>query len=122
MASKKDDRLPNAISNLRKAVEAFSGAGDDDELQFLALSKAFEIAVEYSWKELKRRVEDEGLEAESPKSAVRQAAKLGLISNPEKWLMCINARNSSVHDYFGISKKEFASLAEEFAGLEIRVK
>jgi hypothetical protein len=81
------------------------------------LSKAFEILVEYAWKELKFRVEDSGLFAPSPKEAVRQAATMGLISDPEKWIAIINARNDSVHDYFTVPEKDYVSLASELLRL-----
>ena len=51
------------------------------------------------------------MEALAPKVAVKEAAKLHLITKPEMWLKCIDARNNSVHDYFGISSVEYADLA-----------
>lgn len=112
MESKK---LSRAVGNLKAALDQYST--QSSELNFLTVAKAFETALEYAWRELKRQVDDLGLEALAPKVAVKEAAKLHLISNPELWLECIDARNDSVHDYFGISNAEYADLAREFLKL-----
>lgn len=117
MVSRRLTKIDDAILQLEEALKAYAKRKGDTQLPFLALSKAFEILVEYAWKELKVKIESEGLEAPSPKETVRQAAKMGYISDPERWIDCINARNLSVHDYFGISHKSFAELAAEFANL-----
>lgn len=62
-------------------------------------------------------MEDQGLEAPAPKMAIREAARLHFITKPEVWLECIDARNNSVHDYFGITQSEYCELAEEFLKL-----
>ncbi len=114
MESKKN-KLLNAIRNLEEALKIFQK--EKTELYFLTVSKAFENVVEYSWRELKRKVEDQGLEAPAPKMAIREAARLHFITKPEVWLECIDARNNSVHDYFGITQSEYCELAEEFLKL-----
>lgn len=115
MESKGKAKLPNAAKNLEEALKQYEE--NPTELHFLTLSKAFEILVEYAWRHLKEKVEDEGLDAPSPKRVVKEAARLKLITEPETWLNCIDARNDSVHDYFGISKKEYIYLAGEFLRL-----
>ncbi|MBI2066740.1 MAG: nucleotidyltransferase substrate binding protein [Deltaproteobacteria bacterium] len=111
----KNEKLLKAIQHLEEALLQYRNK--KTELNFLTVSKAFETLVEYVWRLLKRIVEDEGLEAPSPKMAIKQAAKLHLISDPEKWLEAIEARNNSVHDYFGISEQEYSELAKEFLNL-----
>ncbi|MBI4125050.1 MAG: nucleotidyltransferase substrate binding protein [Deltaproteobacteria bacterium] len=115
MESKGKTRLPKAARNLEEALENYKA--NPAELNFLTISKAFEILVEYAWRLLKEKVEDQGLEAPSPKMAVKEAARLKLISEPEIWLDCIDARNDSVHNYFGISKQEYVRLAGDFLRL-----
>ena len=114
-------RISGAQGNLRQAIRLYDEGKLEEDLAFLTLAKAFEVLVEYAWKELKRKVEDEGLDAASPKEAVRQAARLKMIEGPEKWIDCINARNDSVHDYFGIPREDYLSLAKEFLILAERV-
>lgn len=120
MASEKERPLEEALGNLSSAIAGYQRRGKEDSLPLLALTKAFEVAVEYAWRALKKRVEDEGLDCPSPKAAVRESAKLGFISDPALYLKAIEARNASVHDYFGISTDEFVRLAQEFAKLAKR--
>lgn len=115
MESKKKSKLPEAKQHLKEALDQYHA--NPSELGFLTIAKAFEILVEYAWRRLKEYVEDQGLDAPAPKIAVKQAARLEIISEPETWLDCIDARNDSVHDYFGIPKKEYIALAEKFLSL-----
>lgn len=117
MESKKLHKLKDAVETLRDALRLSSKNVVEEHLSFLMIVKSFEVAIEYAWKEMKLRVENEGLFAPSPKEAVRKAAKLGIISNGERWIVCINARNNSVHDYFAISKEDYVNLAKEFLSL-----
>lgn len=112
-------KLPKSLRNLEAALDQYRK--DKSELNFLTVTKTFEIVIEYAWHELKERVENEGLEAPAPKTAVKQAAKLKMISEPELWLECIDARNNSVHDYFGISENEFVDLAKELVQLAQKI-
>lgn len=114
MESKRSRPLKEALTNLDEALKLYDRRAKDDPLPFLTATKAFEVAVEYGWRELKARVEDEGLDAPSPKAAVKEAARLNMINDPGFWLKAIEARNASVHDYFGIGEEEFISIATEF--------
>ncbi len=114
MSKKPPDKLHDSIDQLRSALEFYDANPKEHYMRFLAVSKAFEVAAEHAWKELKQRVEAEGVEAVSPKDAIRQAAKMRIIKNAGDWLDFINTRNSSVHDYFGISEKDFVELARQF--------
>lgn len=111
----KKKKLLKAAQNLGEALTQYRA--DKTDLNFLTLVKTFENAVEYSWREFKRLVEDQGLEAPAPKIAVREAARLHLLTEPEIWIACIDARNDSAHDYFGISETDYVHLAEKLVGL-----
>ena len=59
-------------------------------------------------------------EVYGPKQVIREAAKLGLIDDPTKWLEFLKMRNLSVHTYkedlaqeVYMSAKEFISYAEK---------
>lgn len=114
MAQKKRHKIASALEHLREALEFYDGDGKQGDVAFLAVAKAFEVAVEYAWKELKKRVENEGLETTSPKDAVRQAARMGIVGEAEIWLDYINTRNNSVHDYFGLPEEHYLKLARSF--------
>ena len=107
-----------AFDDLERAIKAYKPSSKRERsLSFLALSKAFEVALEYAWKELKRQVEDKGLEAFSPKDAVREAAQLGVLTEPEVWIRAINLRNLSVHDYFSVPESDFVFEVKHFLEL-----
>ena len=114
MESEDKAKLKHSLEQLKEAIRVYEKTKDNPGIQFLAVSKAFEVAVEYAWRELKFLAEDEGLDAPSPKSAVRQAAKLGFIDQAEKWIDYINARNEGVHDYFSIPEEDYLELAKDF--------
>jgi len=108
-------KLIKALETLGKAIDHINAIDDGEkDLAFLSVAKAFEVAVEYAWRSLREMVEDEGLDAPSPKAAVREAARLGIIDNPESWIEYINARNAGVHDYFGMTNEEYVKIAKEF--------
>lgn len=113
MGSKKVSPLEKAAMHLEGALAIYD-KNTGDELAFLTVAKAFEMLVEYGWRELKRRAEDEGLEIQSPKEAIREAARLKIISDPVMWIKAVENRNASVHDYFGIGEEAFVKLARDF--------
>ena len=112
--------LQTAHRNLQVALDAYRSGSIDKVLAFLAVSKAFEVLMESAWKELKRKVEEDGLEVNSPREAVRQGARLGFIKEAEKWMDCLTSRNLSVHNYFGVSETEYVETANRFLLLATR--
>lgn len=71
----------------------------------------FEFTYELAWKTLKRILNARGKDLNSPKPVFREAAKEGLIKNPENWFEFMEARNETVHTY----NKEIAN--KIFSGL-----
>ena len=122
MESGKARKPHEALKDLERAIQAYQpSTSKQRSLSFLAVSKAFEVAIEYTWKELKKTIEDRGLEAYSPKDVIREAANLELITEPEAWIRAINMRNLSVHDYFSIPEKDFVSEAETYLKTALKV-
>ena len=113
MVEKRIKDLKKAIQQLDQAIKIYKKEVDQEEMNFLMLVKAYEILVEFCWKFFKFKVEDEGLQAPSPKESVRKAATIGLVDKPELWIMFIEARNLSVHDYFGLDNAGFCKLSKE---------
>ncbi len=115
MVSAKLNKLDTALARLDEAIKLYESNKEMSEsLRFYALAKAFEVAMEYAWKSLKAKAEDAGFEVSSPKEALRLAAKIKLIDDPERWIEYLHARNMGVHDYFGISEADYAAIAKEF--------
>ncbi len=122
MVSKRQSKISKALDNLDAALQLYSDRQKGNDLPFLTVCKALEVAFEYIWRELKSRVEVEGLFAVSPKEAIRQAAVLGLIGGVEEWIAIATARNDSVHDYFGIPEPKYVELAGKLLTLARKVK
>ena len=117
MAEKRTSDIKKAIAQTEAAMALYQKELEQRELNFLMVVKAYEILVEIAWKHFKSTVEDEGLSAPSPKEAVRKAATIGLIEDPQKWITFIEARNLSVHDYFGLDVASFIQLTTELISM-----
>ena len=101
-----------------KALEhalSFSKQGKKDPFYNAGIAKSFEICLEHAWKYLKSREINEGLEVFSPKDAIKQAGRMGLIDDVEKWLDYLEDRNLAVHDYLGISDEAYVETIQDFA-------
>ena len=61
--------------------------------------QAFEICYELAWKTMKKILEVEGLEFNSPRSVFRESARVGIIKDPIKWFVYLEKRNITVHAY-----------------------
>ena len=108
-----DKKLEQAIENLDSALQEV-GSRKSQVIVNAGVSKCFEVALEYAWKMFKHNAEESGLEAYSPKDAIRSAAASRLIDDPELWIKFINNRNLSVHDYLGIDDQDYLASIREF--------
>jgi nucleotidyltransferase substrate binding protein (TIGR01987 family) len=101
-AENKLDELKRAVTRLKEAL----ALPKTDVIRDSVIQR-FEFTVELSWKVLQRHLKSSGIsEALTPKNTFREAARFGLIKDPEAWIRFVDARNLSSHTY-----KE--SLAEE---------
>ena len=115
MVEKSRRRLKEALGDLNRCIKSYVPSSPKERsVSFIAICKAFEVALEYAWKDLKKIIEDKGLEAYSPKDVVREAANINLIEDPEDWIDYINARNLSVHDYFSLTEEATVELINKF--------
>jgi nucleotidyltransferase substrate binding protein (TIGR01987 family) len=106
-------KFEESVKILQEAL-VYKKKAADNRIYYDAISKAFEVALEYGWKYLKARVEEEGIDVVSPKDAMRRAGEVGLIDNVEQWIGFLNARNLAVHDYLGIPSDDYLNIAAEF--------
>ena len=105
------DKLKASLSLLTQAISQVE-KDQKDPVKVAALSKAFEVCFEYSWKLLKARSDVAGMEVYSPRDAIKVGAQLNLINDPAEWNAFLNARNLSVHDYIGLAEAEYFPLAK----------
>lgn len=108
-----DRKLVQAFALLEAALDECQ-AGPENPLRLAALAKAFESTFEHVWKHFRREADQAGLEAYSPRDAIKSAAQLRLIDDLELWNQFLNARNLSVHDYVGMDDATALQLVREF--------
>ncbi|OGU14291.1 MAG: hypothetical protein A2X61_16185 [Ignavibacteria bacterium GWB2_35_12] len=102
MSSEK--RWVQRFANYEKAIKTLSKIvkkENKDELEKMALIKAFEFTFELGWKTLKDYLFDAGFEVASPKETIRQAFQAQYISEADVWMDAIDKRNESAHAYEG---------------------
>lgn len=92
----KYEDFSRALSKLHAALAKDIVA---DELYLDGLIQRFEFCFELSWKIMKAFLEYEGIEANSPRSAIRKAFQTELITDAEAWLDMLEKRNLSSHTY-----------------------
>ena len=86
-----------------------------NEAEKMGVVKVFEICYELSWKIMKKILEFRGVEIGAARDVFREAARLKLLDDAEKWFSYISKRNITVHAY----QKEilddlFSNTAREF--------
>ena len=92
----KHENFSRALKKLHEALEADVTA---NELFLDAAIKRFEFCFELSWKLMKAFLAYEGIEVNSPRSAIRAAFQTELIVDAESWLDMLEKRNLSSHTY-----------------------
>ena len=99
----KQEDFFRALAKLRAALEKDI---DADELYLDGLIQRFEFCFELSWKLIKAYLDYEGIEVNSPRSAIRKAFQTELIADAETWLDMLEKRNLSSHTYDAEAAKE----------------
>ena len=92
----KHEDFSRALKKLHAALEKDIMA---DELFLDGLIQRFEFCFELSWKLMKAFLDYEGIESNSPRSAIRNAFQTELIADAEAWLDMLDKRNLSSHTY-----------------------
>mgnify|MGYP002747715690 FL=1 len=91
---------------------------DADDMYLDATIQRFEFCFELAWKLMKAVLEYEGIEANSPRSSIREGWKQGLISDAEAWLDMMEKRNLSSHTYDENAAREiYREVKERYADL-----
>ncbi len=106
-------KFENSLSELEKAYLR-KDAAIKEYILYAGIAKCFEVCLEYAWKGMKLKIEDQGLEAYSPKEIVKVAGQIGLVDNVPRWIDFINIRNFAVHDYLGITPQEYLNTIGDF--------
>ncbi|WP_017756510.1 nucleotidyltransferase substrate binding protein [Calidifontibacillus oryziterrae] len=98
------NKILDKLADLERAVEKLHRSIDrdpiKDDLVIDATIQRFEFTYELSWKLLKSHLEFNGhLGVNSPRTVIKEAFKVGLITEGEKWLKMLEDRNRTFHTY-----------------------
>lgn len=93
--------LKSLIKNLKKANQRLKEAvsARPTRMNKDAAIQRFEFTFELAWKTIQAYVEDQGFDCKSPKSCIREGARLEVIKNPKDWFEYSKARNLTAHTY-----------------------
>lgn len=107
----------SACDKLKEALNLIDKQGADSDYHSLledAVIKRFETTFEYWWRMVKAAASLQGSEAPGPRPAIQEAIRFGWIDDPEFWAEALDARNGSVHDYFGIGRDDYFRIVRKF--------
>lgn len=109
----REDKLKAQIALLGRAVERLAAAlaRPNDEFVRDSAIQRFEFCFELTCKVLQSYLALQGMEARSPRTAIRGAFQVGLLSEDEKWLEMLELRNLTSHSYDeALAEKIYAAL------------
>ena len=98
-------RLEERIENFKKAFELYQNmrngyvADKVNDTNRLAMVQSFEIVFELAWKVLKDYLYENGIEANYPKTVIKEAFNKKTIENGQTWIDMSETRNSTSHEY-----------------------
>lgn len=111
----KEEDYHRALLRLQTALKK---EADLDDMYLDATIQRFEFCFELAWKLMKAILEYEGVEANSPRSSIREGWKQGLISDAEAWLDMMEKRNLSSHTYDeNVARDIYHEVRERYADL-----
>jgi len=92
----KKENYHHAVIRLQAALRKDANA---DDMYLDATIQRFEFCFELAWKLMKTVLEYEGIEANSPRSCIREGGKQGLIPDAQEWPEMMEKRNLSSYTY-----------------------
>ena len=98
-----DIRWQQRFTNYRRALEQLESFFEPPELNLReqqGLIKAFEYTFELAWNTLRDLLRNQGNDTLlGSRDTIREAFRLGLISDGEVWMLMIQDRNLTSHSY-----------------------
>lgn len=95
-------KLKDSIGNLSRAIDRLDEALNtpvDRALVMEGTIHRFEMAIELTWKTLRRALRYEGVQCETPRETLKAAHKAGWIIDETAWLGMVQRRNETSHEY-----------------------
>lgn len=112
-----DVRWKQRFQNFEKAITHLESAlqlTEPDILQKAGIIQFFEMSYELAWKCLKDYLEEQGFtDVKSPRSAIKKAFEIDLISDGHSWLELLIDRNLTSHAYDDEKANEIEQLIHQ---------
>src|SRR5690554_1958308 len=108
-----DMRWKQRFSNFKKAQKQLTEFIEKEELnkfEIQGLIQCFEYTFELAWKTMKDYLEQEGFTVKSPRSTIKTAFQIQLISDGHTWINALEKRNLMAHTYDENRAEEAATL------------
>lgn len=96
------EKVKQSMQNLEKALARLEEAlsiDKPDSVHVDGTIQRFEFTLELFWKTLKRQLEVEGVQVDTPKNTLKEAYQLGWLNNETAWLQMLHDRNMTSHVY-----------------------
>ncbi|SCX76642.1 HI0074 family nucleotidyltransferase substrate-binding subunit [Alkaliphilus peptidifermentans] len=94
------DKIDDLERAIKKLHDSLSRDHTQDDIVIDATIQRFEFTYELSWKLMKAYLEYNGnLEGTSPRKAIQESFKEGIIEDGEGWLQMLQDRNQTSHTY-----------------------
>lgn len=91
---------------------------EDNILYIDGTIQRFEFVIEMYWKVFKRLLEDEGINASTPRESIKKAYGANWIDNETAWLQMLKDRNDTLHIYNEDKAKQiYNNIKENFSEL-----
>jgi len=94
-------KFQNLIEDLEKANQRLKEAVllESTRIHKDATIQRFEFTFELAWKTIQEYIGNQGLDCKSPKNCLREAGRLEIIDDVEKWFKFLDNRNLIAHTY-----------------------
>ena len=94
-------RLHQRREQFLQAVGRLQDACAQPENEFIrdSVIQRFEFCFELGWKMLRLKLLEEGIEANTPRSTIREAVAAGFLDDGNQWSQMLQKRNETSHTY-----------------------
>ncbi|MDR2171349.1 MAG: nucleotidyltransferase substrate binding protein [Planctomycetaceae bacterium] len=89
-------RWRQRLENLNRSFKHFELACKQNhysELELAGLIKSYELTFELCWKTLKDYLQNDGIDAKTPREIIKKSYQVALIENVDQWLEALDVRN-----------------------------
>lgn len=115
--TKKESQLQDLQTAAKRLQEALEREKDDIVRD--AVIQRFGFTFELTWKTLVTILRENGMTFTGVKTVFRDAARMGLLDDPEVWFSYLEARNLTTHTYdLEVAEKVYEKAKEFSAALQ----